>query len=497
MPVQNIMIENYIKSGRLMLILHAGSFILALALASFYDTWLEALLIGGGTLGAITGIHYMAPGQVVSRIAMGAGLMVMTSLHIQQMHGMIEFHFGVFVFIALLLFYKDWVPVIAAAATIAVHHFLFYYLQGQNANIWVLPEANSGWWVICVHASYVVIETAIVLWMSYDLKKEYKASRELTLVTEQIVGGDTIDLTVKTSGASELLKHFDDYTAAVRDLVNQVAQNTNALHNTSKELVQVTEVVQEQFEVQYSQTNMIAAAVEEMTASSQEVTNNAKQAADTADNASNYANECKHSSEQTELSISQLEKEIVCASETIGSLDHETSQIGSLLDVIRGIAEQTNLLALNAAIEAARAGEQGRGFAVVADEVRSLAQRTQQSTQEIDQMIAGLQKGSSSAVKAIDSSQSLVGNSVENTHTNLKLMEQVSSSINDMNEMNQLIASSSNEQSTVTTEICANITAISESGSAVNEKIQNVKVVSSELEALASQLDKLNVQFKY
>ncbi len=488
--------QHFKKSDGIMLILHLGLFLVSLLLASMNTTWFEAIVIGGGTVIAVAALYYLAAGELVCRLAMGAGFMVMTSLHIQQSHGMIEFHFGVFLLLALLLYYRDWVPIIAAAGTIAVHHFGFYYLQTQGSNIWVLPSANEGWWIIILHAVYVIVETGILLWMANDLRKEFSASSELAAATQQIVGGSQIDLTVRTSGNTELLSRFDSYTTIVSTLVQEVANNTSLLFGTSKELVTVTKIIQEQSHSQHEQTDMIASAVEEMTASAKEVSSNAEDAANSANEAARNAQACKESSSETERSIRSLEQQIKSASDTILSLDHETAKIGSLLDVIRGIAEQTNLLALNAAIEAARAGEQGRGFAVVADEVRSLAQRTQQSTEEIDKMIGTLQEGSGSAVEAMTASNELVINCVNNTHNNLELMEQVSQAISSINGMNQLIASSAQEQSLVTLEISENLSSIVSSGKTMNDQISQANLAASKLDELATQLNILRQRFK-
>ncbi len=490
------LLEHFIKSDRIMLFLHTGLFVVSLLLAPLYDTWYEALLVGGGTLALLALIYAMSAGEIVCRMAMGAGFMVMTALHIQQSHGMIEFHFGVFLLLALLLYYRDWAPIVAAATTIAVHHFAFYYIQTNGGDLMVLPDGSRGWWVILLHAIYVVVESIILLWMAHDLRKEFNASSELASVTEQIAGGEHINLNVRTSGNTELLARFDRYTDVVASLVNKVANNTNILFGTSKDLLNATDTVRKQSLSQYQQTDMIASAVEEMSASAKEVSNTAIEAAASANHAAVNAQACKKASSATESSIHLLEKQIKHASDRITALDHETAKIGSLIDVIRGIAEQTNLLALNAAIEAARAGDQGRGFAVVADEVRSLAQRTQQSTEEIDKMIGGLQEGSSSAVDAMLTSNKLVQTCVEHTQQNLALMELVSQAIYDINEMNQLIASSAQEQSSVTIEISENISSIVSAGETMNKQISHANLAAVKLDELATQLDQLCQGFK-
>ena len=490
------LVSHYIRADKVMKLILSALFVVSLALAPMYSTWMAAFLIGGATLAAGLVISSLAPGSRISRIVMGVAFMVMTSLHIQQSHGMLEFHFGVFVLIALLLYYRDWVPVVAAAATIAVHHISFYFLQNSGSGVWLLPNTENGFNIVLLHAVYVVVESAVIVWMSIDLKKEYMASSELSATTRKITHGDQIDLSIRTSGDTELLQDFDRYTEAVFELVSQVANNSESVHMTTEQLVTISANLQALATTQQQQTDMIASAVEELTASASEVSANAAQAADAAEQAYANSQACRQSSTTTENDILSLDKQIASASATIASLDQETSEIGSLLNVIRGIAEQTNLLALNAAIEAARAGEQGRGFAVVADEVRSLAMRTQQATEQINAMIESLQKGSGTAVHAIETSQSLVRTCVENTHHSLELIEQVEQAINQINEMNQFIAGSANEQSTVTAEISRNLSEIVHSTADMNDHIGNSKAMVSDLDHNAKQLESVRGRFK-
>ena len=184
------------------------------------------------------------------------------------------------------------------------------------------------------------------------------------------------------------------------------------------------------------------------------------------------------------------------ASDKIRGLDEQTKSIGTVLDVIRGIAEQTNLLALNAAIEAARAGEQGRGFAVVADEVRTLAQRTQQSTEEIDKMIDSLQVSSHSVVESINSSLSDADACVENTRASLELMETVSGSIGEVSQMNGMIATSASEQASVIGEISRNLSNILTASNKAAEDSVRAEKSGADLLSMSASLGDLAHRFK-
>jgi methyl-accepting chemotaxis protein len=200
--------------------------------------------------------------------------------------------------------------------------------------------------------------------------------------------------------------------------------------------------------------------------------------------------------ESTMKSIEGLSAEINSAASVIGELEKESENIGSVLDVIKGIAEQTNLLALNAAIEAARAGEQGRGFAVVADEVRNLASKTQQSTQEIETMIDRLQSGTGSAVQVMMDSQSRAEDSVNQAANAGISLEAITNAVSQIKDMNTHIAVAAEEQSSVAEEINRNIVNINDISIRTADGAGQTSVASAELARLAANLQSLVGQFK-
>ncbi|MFA7552775.1 MAG: methyl-accepting chemotaxis protein [Spongiibacteraceae bacterium] len=485
--------QHYAKADKIMLIICYGLTLYSLGLAFWYDTWAEALVIGVGSALALSAVYSLAKGTPLCRAAMAAGLMIFTALHIHQAHGLIEIHFGIFALLAMLLYYRDWLPILVAAIVIAIHHLSFFYLQSNGSGVWVLKSLDMGVSVIFIHAVYVVVESALLIRFAVNLKAEAIQSMELMNVTNNILHDGHIDLTQRTSGSTPLLKRFDTYTADVEILASQVKLSVSDLSREGSELTVITDTMKEASHTQQHETNMIATSVEEMTAAIHEVSNHANLAAHASDQVDINAQEATHVSHKTRDAVNSLAEQISNAATTIESLNDQAKSIGSVLDVIRGVAEQTNLLALNAAIEAARAGEQGRGFAVVADEVRTLAQRTQKSTAEIDQMIEELQAGSQSAVQVIEHARKQANDCAENTSSTLTLMEQVSAAIKEINSMNAMIATASGEQGNVINEVSKSLSNIL---TASNQATQDSMRAANSANALQHVADKLNATSK-
>jgi methyl-accepting chemotaxis protein len=240
----------------------------------------------------------------------------------------------------------------------------------------------------------------------------------------------------------------------------------------------------------------LATAVNEMAASAQEVAKSAEQAAESTRNAHQESSNGKEVVDKTVISIHAVAHEVQGTAQVIHELEAQSEQIGTILDVIRGIAEQTNLLALNAAIEAARAGEQGRGFAVVADEVRTLAQRTQQSTAEIQGMITQLQSGSKKAVTVMEQGRKQATASVEQATMAGGSLQKIANAVSKIADMTTHIATAADEQYKVTGEIDRNIVAITTVINGTVDVTQKSAEGAEHLKALAKKLQSLVAMFK-
>lgn len=295
---------------------------------------------------------------------------------------------------------------------------------------------------------------------------------------------------------AQMAQAFNRFAEKVRHMVMQVSGSTAQLATAAEEMSVITNETNQGVQKQQAETEMVATAMNEMTATVQEVARHATEASRAAQSADTEARNGKDVVQHTVSSINTLANEVEMATQVINKLEADSINIGAVLDVIRGIAEQTNLLALNAAIEAARAGEQGRGFAVVADEVRTLASRTQKSTQEIQSMIESLQLGSRNAVKAMEVSQSQSKKSVEQVLNARGTLDAITEAVTTISTMNIQIASAAKEQSNVAEEINKNVVNISRVVEQTADGAQQTQTASYELANLANELQNLVGQFK-
>lgn len=289
---------------------------------------------------------------------------------------------------------------------------------------------------------------------------------------------------------------FNSFTDKIHGAIRQVNESAAGIASAAGQLLKLAETNSGDIARQTEETQQMATAITEMTATVQEVARSAAEAAQAASRADNESLSGADVVDKTINSIGKLVDEVESAVSVINNLEAESENIGMVLDVIRNIADQTNLLALNAAIEAARAGEQGRGFAVVADEVRTLASRTQESTQEIRQMMERLQNGTSEAVRVMNSSQQKTRETVENARLAGESLNTIKLSVATIHAMNTQIASAAEEQGVVADEINRSVVNIADISKHTAQGSLQSAQASRALSTLGAQLNTLVSQFK-
>ncbi|MGF6153689.1 methyl-accepting chemotaxis protein [Pseudomonas fluorescens] len=322
--------------------------------------------------------------------------------------------------------------------------------------------------------------------------------RETLAVVERIAGGDlTHDVHVTRRDELGVLQQgIARMGVTLRDLISGIRDGVTQIASAAEELSAVTEETSAGVNSQKIETDQVATAMHEMTATVQEVARNAEEASQAAAAADGEAREGDKVVNEAIAQIERLASEVVRSTEAMTVLQQESDKIGSVMDVIKAVAEQTNLLALNAAIEAARAGEAGRGFAVVADEVRGLAQRTQKSTEEIEGLVAGLQNGTQQVAAVMNNSRSLTDSSVELTRKAGVSLENITRTVSNIQSMNQQIAAAAEQQSAVAEEISRsiiNVRDVSEQTAAASDE---TAASSVELARLGNQLQMMVSHFR-
>lgn len=328
-----------------------------------------------------------------------------------------------------------------------------------------------------------------------SIQQTVKLLRE---ASEKIASGDTT-VRVAYPGNDELrsvAQAFNHMGERFQSALHDVGRSAEQLAAASEETSVVTENTSESMRKQQNEISLVATAMNEMHATANEVAQSASLAADAAHHADEEALVGRDVSLQTIEAIESLASAVEHATGVIEALAKDSEEIGSVLDVIRSIAEQTNLLALNAAIEAARAGEAGRGFAVVADEVRTLASRTQNSTEEINNMVTRLQRGAVQAVEAMEAGRTEARAGVEQTLKTTACLESIVKAISTINDMNVQIASAAEEQSAVSEEITRSVVAIDDLTTETTDGAMQTTEASHEVARLASALQELLGRFK-
>ena len=346
-----------------------------------------------------------------------------------------------------------------------------------------------------------LVTTVILFATAWPIVSEIRGSLNRVVQSLRNIAEENGDLTVRIDARSndevgELVNYFNRFMERLQNLVKDIVDTTLPLSSLAQNLNSLTADTNQTIANQRDSATTAKTAVEQMNQSVNVVASNAADASTAANNATSAADEGKRVVGNTVSSIQDLAANVAETAEVIQRLETDTNQVGVVLDVIKGIAEQTNLLALNAAIEAARAGEQGRGFAVVADEVRTLASRTQQSTEEIQSTIERLQSAAQSAVTVMNRGNERARDSVETANAAGNSLNIITETIEEISRMNAQIAASTDSQQTTSNNIVNSVDAIFQRTEQTSQNSAKLASASTELADLATKLEAIARQFK-
>ncbi|MDB2705399.1 methyl-accepting chemotaxis protein [Pseudomonadota bacterium] len=367
---------------------------------------------------------------------------------------------------------------------------LYWYLEANN----IEPTQQ-----LEIAFILVVINSLAIFFLAHIIAKfgEMRAN-EFVKAIQNIKQGDLAQK-CSISGKSDfswMAYELDSARKNVSNLVHTILGGVTQLQTATSNMSIISKQTVDGVLQQQSETSQVATAMNEMAVSVQEVARTAANTADAARNADNEAQAGKQVVTEAMLAINSLASEVEKAAQTLSDLETDIANIGPIVDVIRGITEQTNLLALNAAIEAARAGEHGRGFAVVADEVRTLAARTQSSTHEIEEMVGRLQNGANAAVRVMNEGRVSAKMSVEKAVSAGAALDTITAMITTMDEMSAAISSAANEQSTVAEGINRGIVNINQIAEHTAEGTKESSAAVEAMATLSAQLQDAGSKFK-
>ncbi|GAF67252.1 unnamed protein product, partial [marine sediment metagenome] len=295
---------------------------------------------------------------------------------------------------------------------------------------------------------------------------------------------------------SEVANSFNSLLEVLHTMIGKINDASMLVASSAEEMSMVTKEVQHSSDTQTGEIQHAAVAVNEMSSTAQEIARNASSAADSVSDVDVQLKEGVTVANEARQEIETLTAEVQDAANAIKELEENSKNIGQVLDAIQNVAEQTNLLALNAAIEAARAGEQGRGFAVVADEVRTLAQRTQESTETIRKTITEFQQGTNQVVATVSSSNQRAESGIAKVTRSSEILSDISSMVSSINDMNIQIAAAAEEQGATAEEISRNVTRVSDLSESTKSQTAQTSEASAELAQLGGSLMDMVKSFK-
>lgn len=480
-----------------------------LVLVSCITSWQHGYfylgLVGGGIITTVCVITYMTlAGTLASRIIMATALTGFFAITAQQANGLGEGHFAFFLNLMILTRYRDYLTLVYGLIIGVAYHIGLTYCQYLGIEINSIPLLIFSWGdetaygLLTPLAYHLILGTLAFIVASYYVVEGNKKFVESEAVIGVIESGYNGDVTVRIDSighsilinqTNSLFSKLNSTLLSMNDVSSSLARHTSDLNQTSQRLAKDANTQQQDM-------NTISDSLQDMSGATNEVAQNAEQTAVNSAQCVDLANDGMQTAGEFKQTINVLADSVDQASDIIKELEKGNHHINNIVSTISDIAEQTNLLALNAAIEAARAGEQGRGFAVVADEVRILSQRTHDSTEEITSMISNLLNTTNQAVKTMDKCQELALTTVSGADAVHSNFSSISEAINTINSRIAQIATAAEEQAVANVEINQNSTNATKTTESFQNESKEIYEYANQLNSLASQMVGLLKEFK-
>lgn len=428
------------------------------------------------------------------------GLMLFSAIMIQAQMGRIEMHFHIFSALALVIIYRDWLPVIAAAGVIAVHHLLLTGLQLAETQVGGMPiiifNYGCNWGIAFLHAAFVVFEAGILVYFARNMALERRRALRMVAIVSSFEGNRDLTGRLPSDDQSVNARSFNQMMEQSCALIEQFRTISGELGQHSRQLAEASQSTRTNVANQQQQADQVATASNQMSASIQEVSENAQQASDAANEATKAASAGSKAMDNARTMTEATNQALEESTRMVVQLAEKVESIARVTGSINDISEQTNLLALNAAIEAARAGEHGRGFAVVADEVRSLSRRTQSFTDEIRGTVDELKNLSEATTAAMEMGRSRSGESTRAIQEASEAITRIEQAIAAVNNMNSQIAAACEQQAATALQINENIHAVAARNTDVASEADRVNDMSGALAGSVSRVDALVGQYR-